>query len=71
MAQYVDVNGVRTWYEERGDGEPLVLLHGGFSDSRDFARNLGGLADRFRPFLPERRETLRRRRQTFEAELRA
>jgi pimeloyl-ACP methyl ester carboxylesterase len=55
VADYVDVNGVRTWYEERGEGESIVLLHGGFSDSRDFAGNLDGLADRFRVYLPERR----------------
>jgi pimeloyl-ACP methyl ester carboxylesterase len=35
MAEYANVNGVRTWYAKRGQGEPLVLLHGGFSDARD------------------------------------
>jgi pimeloyl-ACP methyl ester carboxylesterase len=55
VAGYVKVNRVRTWYDERGDGESLVLLHGGFSDSRDFAGNLDTLADRFRLYLPERR----------------
>jgi pimeloyl-ACP methyl ester carboxylesterase len=55
MADYVELNGVRTWYDARGDGPPLVLLHGGFSDARDFAGNLDTLADRFRLFLPERR----------------
>jgi pimeloyl-ACP methyl ester carboxylesterase len=55
MAEYVDVNGVRTWYDERGDGDPLVLLHGGLTDSRDFSDNLAQLASRFRLLLPERR----------------
>jgi pimeloyl-ACP methyl ester carboxylesterase len=55
MAEYVTVNGVRTWYDDRGDGEPLVLLHGGLTDSRDFAGNLDALADRYRLLLPERR----------------
>ena len=57
MATYVDLNGVRTWYEEVGDGEPLVLLHpgGGGVDSRALAPNLGMLASRFRCFTPERR----------------
>jgi pimeloyl-ACP methyl ester carboxylesterase len=55
MAEYAELNGVRTWYDARGAGEPLVLLHGGFSDSRDFAGNLDALEDRFRLFLPERR----------------
>jgi pimeloyl-ACP methyl ester carboxylesterase len=26
---HADVNGVSLYYEERGSGEPLVLLHGG------------------------------------------
>jgi len=26
---YVDVNGLATWHEVRGEGEPVVLLHGG------------------------------------------
>lgn len=55
MARYVTVNGIRTWYDERGDGDPVVLLHGGFSDSRAFTGNLAALADRFRVFTPDRR----------------
>jgi pimeloyl-ACP methyl ester carboxylesterase len=52
---YDTVNGVRTWHEVRGEGEPLVLLHGGFSDSRDFGPSLERLADRFRVHLVDRR----------------
>jgi pimeloyl-ACP methyl ester carboxylesterase len=57
MASYVDLDGVRTWYDESGAGEPLVLLHpgGGGVDSRAFAPNLGALAANFRVFTPERR----------------
>ncbi|MFI7106920.1 alpha/beta fold hydrolase [Nonomuraea sp. NPDC050227] len=55
MADYIEVNGVRTWYDERGAGDPLVLLHGGLTDSRDFTGNLDALAERFRLLLPERR----------------
>jgi pimeloyl-ACP methyl ester carboxylesterase len=55
MADYVEVNGVSMWYDERGDGDPLVLLHGGFTDSREFTGNLDTLASRFRLLLPERR----------------
>ena len=55
MANYRTVNGVRTWYDELGTGEPIVALHGGFSDSRDFHGNLTALADDFRLLLPERR----------------
>lgn len=55
MNDYIDADGVRTWYDDRGGGEPVVLLHGGLTDSRDFTGNLDGLADRFRLLLPERR----------------
>jgi pimeloyl-ACP methyl ester carboxylesterase len=36
------------WYDERGRGEPLLLLHGGAVDSRFFDQNSGPLAERFR-----------------------
>jgi hypothetical protein len=29
MAHYVQLGQVRTWYDEHGDGDPLVLMHGG------------------------------------------
>ena len=55
MAQYVQTGAVNTWYDERGDGDPLVLLHGGLLDARFFEPNLGPLAERFHVYLPERR----------------
>lgn len=57
MATYVSLDGVRTWYDEAGAGDPLVLLHpgGGGVDSRAFAPNLAALAAHFRTFTPERR----------------
>src|SRR4051812_4375455 len=55
MAQYVQTGSVNTWYDERGDGAPLVLLHGGLVDARWFAPNLEPLAERFHVYLPERR----------------
>jgi hypothetical protein len=30
VVPYVDVNGLATWHEARGEGEPVVLLHGAF-----------------------------------------
>ena len=29
MGDYVELEGVRTWYDDQGVGSPLVLLHGG------------------------------------------
>jgi pimeloyl-ACP methyl ester carboxylesterase len=55
MARYAQVGSVRTWYDEHGDGEPLVLLHGGLVDARFFEPNLGPLAERFHVYTPERR----------------
>ncbi len=55
MAGYTDLDGVSTWYDQRGDGDPVVLLHGGLTDSRDFAGNLDVLAERFDLYLPQRR----------------
>jgi pimeloyl-ACP methyl ester carboxylesterase len=55
MAQYAQLGDVKTWYDEHGSGEPLVLMHGGLVDTRFFGRNLGPLAERFHVYTPERR----------------
>lgn len=53
----VTINGIRMWYDEAGRSSdpPLLLLHGGFSSSKDFDANLRTLSDSFHVFLPERR----------------
>jgi pimeloyl-ACP methyl ester carboxylesterase len=51
----IDLGGVDTWYEERGEGEPLVLLHPGGADARAWKPSTGRFAERFRVFTPERR----------------
>jgi pimeloyl-ACP methyl ester carboxylesterase len=55
MGEYVQLGDVRTWYDRRGDGDPLVLMHGGLVDSRSFVHNIDALAEHFRVFTPERR----------------
>ena len=42
MAGYTDVGGFRTWYDEHGEGAPLVLLHPGGAgvDARAWSPNL-------------------------------
>jgi pimeloyl-ACP methyl ester carboxylesterase len=51
----IDLDGVRTWYDVHGDGDPLVYLHGGFSDSRELDRVLLRYTAAFRVYTPDRR----------------
>src|SRR3712207_7412875 len=44
-ARTVDVAGLRIGYRRAGRGKPLLLLHGGFSDSREWRPQLEGLSD--------------------------
>jgi pimeloyl-ACP methyl ester carboxylesterase len=55
VGQYTEVAGIKTWYEELGTGEPLLLMHGGLSDARAFAPNAPELAESFHLYMPERR----------------
>ena len=43
----IEVEGVRIAYRRAGTGPPLVLLHGGPLDSREWRRQLDGLSDDF------------------------
>lgn len=52
---YVDANGVHTYYDEHGSGEPLLLLHGGLVDGDSFAQQTPAFAERFRVIVPDRR----------------
>ena len=52
---HVHVNDVWLFYEERGAGEPLVLVHGGFSDHGNFRKVVPGLAESFRVVAYDRR----------------
>jgi pimeloyl-ACP methyl ester carboxylesterase len=41
---YADVDGLALWYDERGSGDPLILLHGGIGGSEIFDPILDTLA---------------------------
>lgn len=41
---FAPVNGLQMYYEIHGDGEPLILLHGGVAASEAFGPNLPALA---------------------------
>lgn len=57
-AKFVDVNGIRTRYYEYGQGEPVVMIHGGAmaaaTTANVFSRNIMGLAKRFHVFAMDR-----------------
>jgi pimeloyl-ACP methyl ester carboxylesterase len=55
MSPHVELGDVRTWYDEHGRGEPLVLVHPGGADARAWAPNLDALAAHFHVLTPERR----------------
>jgi len=44
---HIEVEGLRIAYRRAGDGPPLVLLHGGPLDSREWRRQLEELSDEF------------------------
>jgi pimeloyl-ACP methyl ester carboxylesterase len=52
---YVEAGGVHTYYEVNGEGEPLILLHGGMCTAETFDGQTPALAERYRVYVPERR----------------
>jgi pimeloyl-ACP methyl ester carboxylesterase len=57
-AKFVDIGGVRARYYEAGKGEPMVLIHGGFtggsSTANVWSRNIPGLAKRYHVYAVDR-----------------
>ena len=43
----VEVGGLRVAYVRAGQGPPLILLHGGLSDHREWRRQVEDLSDGF------------------------
>lgn len=55
MGTYIDIAGIKTWYDTAGTGDPVVLLHGGLSTNDSWSGQLPVFAKRFEVFAPERR----------------
>ena len=51
--QYADVNGLHLYYEVHGEGEPLVLLHGGLGSGEMIGATLPALAANHQVILPD------------------
>lgn len=48
---YVETNGIQTYYEDDGDGQPIVVLHGATADHQVWAEQLQPLTDDYRVIL--------------------
>ncbi len=50
QGKFVDLGGRKTHYIEKGEGEPLILLHGFFYDTFLWAENIDALARHFKVY---------------------
>ena len=50
----IDIDGLAVFYETEGDGETIVLLHGGLADNSTWAAQFSGLSPHRRVVAPER-----------------
>jgi pimeloyl-ACP methyl ester carboxylesterase len=48
--EFIDLNGRITHYIEKGEGEPVILLHGFFYDSYLWESNINALAEEFKVY---------------------
>lgn len=57
-ARFADINGIRTRYYEMGQGEPIVLIHGGgwsgHSSANIWSKDIPLFAKRFHVFAPDK-----------------
>ena len=52
---YVSANGLRIYYEDHGQGEPLILVHGGTVSSQLWQAQIPTFAQHFRVLAPDSR----------------
>jgi pimeloyl-ACP methyl ester carboxylesterase len=50
----IDIDGLPVFYETEGDGDPIVLLHGGLADNSTWAAQFAGFSPHRRVVAPER-----------------
>jgi len=50
---YVHEHGIRLYYELHGKGPPLLLIHGGAGDGRQFEKQLPDFSRRYRCLVPD------------------
>jgi pimeloyl-ACP methyl ester carboxylesterase len=50
VGKFIDLDGNSTHYMEKGEGEPVILIHGFFYDSYMWNKNIDALAERFKVY---------------------
>ncbi len=50
---YIEANGLEVYYEDYGEGEPLMLIHGGTATSQSWASHLPAFTEHFEVFTPD------------------
>lgn len=53
QSKMILVNGLDVHYYTAGQGEPLVVIHGGGGDARTWRRNIGVLAEKYTVYAPD------------------
>jgi pimeloyl-ACP methyl ester carboxylesterase len=54
IGNYVEVEGVRTYYEVAGSGDPVILLHGGMCAAETLDAQRASLSVQYCVYVPER-----------------
>ena len=52
---HMDLNGTRLYYEDSGDGQPVVFIHGVWMSGRFFREQVSYFASRYRVLVPDLR----------------
>ena len=52
---HIEANGLRVYYEVHGEGEPLLLIHGGTATSQSWASHFPAFTEHFQVFAPDSR----------------
>ena len=52
---HIEANELKIYYEAYGEGEPLLLIHGGTATSQSWASHLPAFTEHFRVFAPDSR----------------
>lgn len=53
--KYVEANGLCVYHEVYGQGQPLLLIHGGPATGKSWASHLPAFAEHFHVFIPDSR----------------